>query len=138
MWIFLVTEVLFFGGLFLAYTINRSAFGTAFGIGSNTLDIKLGGFNTVVLIMSSLTMAMAVWSAQVGKKKLVSIFLVATLGLGTVFLSVKVIEYKQKFDHHLIPGRGFDMKYHPAHPLPGDDPKELALEKKEVDKAFAV
>jgi heme/copper-type cytochrome/quinol oxidase subunit 3 len=66
MWIFLVTEVLFFGGLFLAYTINRSAFSTAFGIGSNTLDITLGAGNTVVLIMSSLTMAMAVWSAQVG------------------------------------------------------------------------
>ena len=92
MWIFLVTEVLFFGGLFLTYTINRSAFSTAFGIGSNTLDITLGASNTVVLIMSSLTMAMAVWSAQVGKKKLVSIFLIATLGLGTVFLGVKAVE----------------------------------------------
>jgi len=70
MWIFLVTEVLFFGGLFLTYTINRHAFSTAFGIGSNTLDITLGAGNTVVLIMSSLTMAMAVWSAQVGKKKI--------------------------------------------------------------------
>src|SRR5256886_13159236 len=138
MWIFLVTEVLFFGGLFLTYTINRSAFSTAFGIGSNTLDITLGAGNTVVLIMSSLTMAMAVWSAQVGKKKLVSIFLIATLCLGSVFLGVKAVEYKQKFDHHLIPGRGFDMKYHPAHPMAGDDLKELALEKKEVDEAFAV
>ncbi len=121
MWIFLVTEVLFFGGMFLASTINRSAFSTAFGIGSNTLDITLGAGNTVVLIMSSLTMAMAVWSAQVGKKKLVSIFLIATLALGTVFLGVKGIEYKQKFDHHLVPGRGFDMKYHPTHPMAGDD-----------------
>jgi len=137
MWIFLVTEVLFFGGLFLTYTINRSAYSTAFGIGSNTLDIKLGAGNTVVLIMSSLTMAMAVWSAQVGKKKLVGVFLIATLGLGTVFLGVKGVEYKQKFDHHLIPGRNFDMKYHPTHPMPGDDPKELALEKKEVEEAFA-
>ncbi len=82
-------------------------------------------------------MAMAVWSAQVGKKKLVSIFLIATLGLGTVFLGVKAIEYKQKFDHHLVPGLSFDMKYHPTHPMPGDDLKELALEKEEVDKAFA-
>src|SRR5256884_9437911 len=138
MWIFLVTEVLFFGGLFLTYTINRHAFGAAFGAGSNTLDIKLGGFNTVVLIMSSLTMAMAVWSAQVGKKQLVSIFLIATLGLGTVFLGVKAVEYKQKFDHHLIPGHGFDMKYHPAHPMAGDYLKEFALEEKEVDEAFAV
>jgi cytochrome c oxidase subunit 3 len=136
MWIFLVTEVLFFGGLFLTYTINRSAFSTAFGIGSNTLDIKLGAGNTVVLIMSSLTMALAVWSAQVGKKKLVSFFLVATLGLGTVFLGVKAVEYKQKYDHHLIPGHGFDMRYRSAHPLPGDNLKDLALEKEEVEKAI--
>jgi cytochrome c oxidase subunit 3 len=137
MWIFLVTEVLFFGGLFLTYTINRSAFSTAFGIGSNTLDIKLGAGNTVVLIMSSLTMAMAVWSAQVGKKKFVSGFLIATLGLGTIFLGVKAVEYKQKYDHHLIPGHGFDMRYRSAHPLPGDNLKELALEKEEVEKAIA-
>ena len=136
MWIFLVTEVLFFGGLFLAYTINRSAFSTAFGIGSNTLDITLGAGNTVVLIMSSLTMAMAVWSAQVGKKKLVSIFLIATLGLGTVFLGVKAVEYKQKYDHHLIPGLGFDMRYRSSHPTPTDDPKEIAAEKEEVEKAI--
>ena len=138
MWIFLVTEVLFFGGLFLTYTINRHAFSTAFGVASNTLDLKLGGFNTVVLIMSSLTMAMAVWSAQVGKKQLVSGFLIATLGLGTVFLGVKVIEYKQKFDHHLIPGSGFDIRYHSEHPGPNDDPKEIAAEKEELEKAFAL
>lgn len=137
MWIFLVTEVLFFGGLFMAYTVNRHAFGTAFGIGSNTLDIKLGGFNTVVLIMSSLTMAMAVWSAQVGKKKLVTIFLIATLGLGTIFLGVKVVEYKQKFDHHLIPGHGFDIWYRAQHPTAADDPKEIAIEKEELEKATA-
>ena len=138
MWLFLVTEVLFFGGLFLTYTINRRAFSTAFGIGSNTLDIKLGAGNTVVLILSSLTMAMAVWSAQVGKKKLVSIFLISTLALGTIFLGVKVIEYKQKFDHHLIPGHGFDIRYRSQHPTPADDPKEIAAEKEEVEKAIAV
>ena len=137
MWVFLVTEVLFFGGLFLTYTINRHEFFTAFGIGSNTLDIKLGGFNTVVLILSSLTMAMAVWSAQTGKKKLVTFFLIATLGLGSVFLGVKVIEYKQKFDHHLIPGHGFDVWYRVQHPTAADDPKELAIEKEELEKATA-
>ena len=137
MWVFLVTEVLFFGGLFLAYTVNRSSFSTAFGIGSNTLDITLGAGNTVVLIMSSLTMAMAVWSAQVGKRKLISVFLIATLALGTVFLGVKAIEYKQKFDHHLIPGHGFDMRYHPAHPLPGDSLEELKREKEELEKAIS-
>ena len=111
MWIFLVTEVLFFGGMFLTYTINRHQYFTAFGIGSNTLDIKLGTINTGVLILSSLTMAMAVWSAQVGKKGLVTGFLIATLALGTVFLGIKVVEYKQKFEHHLIPGHGFDVWY---------------------------
>src|SRR5216684_4179785 len=137
MWIFLVTEVLFFGGMFLTYTINRSTFSTAFGISSNTLDIKLGAGNTVVLIMSSLTMAMAVWSAQVGKKKLVSIFLIATLVLGTVFLGVKAIEYKQKFDHHLIPGSSFDIRYHAEHPTAADNPGKIAEEKEELEKAFA-
>jgi cytochrome c oxidase subunit 3 len=111
MWIFLVTEVLFFGGMFLTYTINRHAYSAAFGMGSNTLDIYLGGFNTVVLILSSLTMAMAVWSAQVGKKTWVTIFLILTLILGGTFLGVKVVEYKQKFDHHLIPGQNFDIFY---------------------------
>jgi cytochrome c oxidase subunit III len=136
MWVFLVTEVLFFGGLFLAYTINRHAFSTAFGVGSNTLDITLGGFNTVVLILSSLTMAMAVWSAQVGKKRLVTIFLTLTLVLGATFLGVKVIEYKQKFDHHLIPSHGFDMGYRTSHPVAADDPKVISAEKEELQKAL--
>ena len=137
MWVFLVTEVLFFGGMFLTYTINRHYFFTAFGIGSNSLDIRLGTINTAVLITSSLTMAMAVWSAQVGKKRWVSTFLIATLGLGGIFLGVKVVEYKQKFDHRLVPGHAFDMKYRSLHPTPGDDPNEIALEKKEVEEAFA-
>ena len=138
MWIFLVTEVLFFGGMFMTYTVNRHYFFTAFGIGSNTLDIKLGTINTIVLIMSSFTMAMAVWSAQTGKKKLVPFFLILTLSLGCVFLAIKFVEYKQKFDHHLIPGYGFDMKYRSQNPAPGDDLKEIALEKKEVEEAFAI
>lgn len=136
MWIFLATEVLFFGGLFLTYSINRHSYSAAFGVGSNTLDLKLGGFNTVVLILSSLTMAMAVWSAQVGKKKLITIFLILTLFLGTVFLGVKVIEYKQKFDHHLIPGHSFDLGYRANHPTAADDPAELAAEKEELGKAL--
>jgi cytochrome c oxidase subunit III len=135
MWIFLVTEVLFFGGMFLTYTINRHEYFTAFGISSNTLDITLGTINTGVLIMSSLTMAMAVWSAQVGKKALVTGFLIATLALGTVFLGVKVVEYKQKFDHHLIPGRSFDIWYRVDNPTAADDPKEIATEREELHKA---
>ncbi len=137
MWVFLVTEVLFFGGLFMTYTVNRHAYSAAFGAGSNTLDLTLGGFNTVVLIMSSLTMAMAVWSAQVGKKQFVSLFLIATLGLGTIFLGVKVIEYKQKFDHHLVPGFNFDIRYQVdnARPETEKEKESIAAEKEELEKA---
>ncbi|HKS74198.1 MAG TPA: cytochrome c oxidase subunit 3, partial [Terriglobales bacterium] len=85
MWIFLVTEVLFFGGMFLTYTINRHAYFPAFGVGSNTLDITLGTTNTMVLIFSSFTMAMSVWCAQTGKKKFVPLFLILTLALGCAF-----------------------------------------------------
>ena len=82
MWIFLITEVMFFGGIMLAYALNRHAYYPAFAAGSNTLSLKLGGFNTVVLLASSFTMAMAVWSSQVGKKTLISIFLLLTIAAG--------------------------------------------------------
>jgi cytochrome c oxidase subunit III len=138
MWVFLVTEVLFFGGMFLTYTINRHAYFTAFGVGGNTLDIKLGTINTGVLIMSSFTMAMSVWSASVGKTKLVTLFLILTLALGSVFLGIKVIEYKQKFDHHLIPGHNFDLTYCVNNPsachLEG---KALKNETDEINNAIA-
>jgi cytochrome c oxidase subunit 3 len=109
MWVFLMTEVMFFGGLFTAYVIYRFTFyPKAFAIGSNHLDWKLGAFNTVVLIGSSLTMALAVWAAQVGRtRRLQMIFLLLTMALGTTFLVVKVIEYRDKYLHNLIPIRGW-------------------------------
>jgi cytochrome c oxidase subunit III len=135
MWVFLVTEVLFFGGMFLTYTINRHEYFTAFGVGSNTLDITLGTTNTIVLIMSSFTMAMSVWSAQAGKKRLVPLFLILTLALGCAFLGIKAVEYKQKFDHHLIPGHSFDIWYHSEHPAASDNRAEIAREREELEKA---
>jgi len=137
MWIFLVTEILFFGGIFLTYAVNRHLYFTAFGVGGNMLDLRLGTINTVVLIASSFTMAMSVWSAQTSQKKWLPIFLVLTLVLGFVFLGIKYVEYKQKFDHHLIPGHAFDLTYRMNHPAPGDDPKELASERKEIEEALA-
>jgi cytochrome c oxidase subunit III len=110
MWIFLSTEILFFGGLFLTYTVNRHTYSAIFAECSKSLDLKLGGFNTVVLIASSLTMAMSVWSAQVGKKKLVTLFLILTLFLGCVFLGVKAIEYHAKYVEHHIPGLPFEFE----------------------------
>jgi cytochrome c oxidase subunit 3 len=107
MWIFLATEVLFFGGMFTAYTVYRSTYRAAFEGASNLLDIRLGTLNTVVLLLSSLTMALAVRAASQGKSKWIVLFLVATIALGTVFLGIKFIEYKQKFDHHEVPGPHF-------------------------------
>jgi cytochrome c oxidase subunit 3 len=138
MWVFLVTEVLFFGGMFMTYTINRTAYSTAFGVGGNTLDIWLGTANTLVLIFSSFTMAMSVWASHAGKKKWVTTcFLLATLTLGCVFLGIKFVEYKQKFDHHLIPGHSFDITYCSRNPAACGltTEKQISQEVEEINKA---
>jgi cytochrome c oxidase subunit 3 len=136
MWVFLLTEILFFGGVFLAYTINRHEFPTAFGVSGNMLDLNLGFANTIVLIASSFTMAMSVWSAQTSNKKLVPLFVVLTLVLGCTFLGIKVVEYKQKFDHHLVPGYHFDATYcsGAGNPCALSD-KDYQAEKSEVEEA---
>jgi cytochrome c oxidase subunit III len=107
MWVFIAQEVMFFGGLFLLYTIYRNLYPSAFALASHHLDVKLGAFNTAVLIGSSLTMAMAVHAAALGKKRQIVAWLILTIVLGSVFLGVKVVEYKDKFDHHLVPGPHF-------------------------------
>jgi len=105
MWVFLVTEIMFFGGMFLAYTLYRGTYGAAFASASNHLDIKLGAFNTGVLILSSFTMAMAVYFTQIGKSRPQIFCLLLTLILGLTFLGVKAVEYKSKYDDSLVPGR---------------------------------
>ena len=107
MWVFLLTEVLFFGGLFVAYTIYRMWYYEAFAQASKSIAISWGLFNTAVLIGSSLTMALAVRAAQTNKRKATVNWLLATIVLGTVFLGVKVIEYADKFEHHHVPGPSF-------------------------------
>lgn len=104
MWIFLVTEIMFFGGMFLAYTLYRSSYGDAFATASNHLDITLGAVNTGVLILSSFTMAMAVYFTQIGKSRPQVICLILTLVLGLTFLGIKAVEYKAKYDDRLLPG----------------------------------
>lgn len=109
MWLFLVTEVLFFGGMFLVYLIYRTLYPEAWVLGSNHLDVVMGALNTVVLLCSSLTMALAVRSAQVGSRQGQIVNLVLTILFGSVFLIVKYFEYAEKFEHHLVPGPNFDM-----------------------------
>jgi len=130
MWIFLVTEVMFFGGIMLAYAINRHTYYHAYAMGSNTLSLKLGTINTLVLLASSFTMAMGVWSAQTGKQKLLPVFLSLTILLGFIFFGVKYVEYAQKFHHHLVPGASFDISYCVNNPSKCQDisPEELEVE----------
>ncbi len=109
MWVFLVTEILFFGTLFTAYTIYRWKFPEGFALGSSRLDVTLGGVNTAVLLSSSLTMALAVRSAQIGRGKLAAVMVAATIVLGAVFLGIKFEEYHHKFVEGLVPGREFAL-----------------------------
>ncbi len=110
MWIFLVTEVMFFGGLFTAYLIYRIWYPEAWAEGSRELDIQLGAFNTAVLIGSSLTMALAVRAAQTNKQRATVGWLISTMVLGLVFLVVKFFEYKHKYDLGHIPGPNFHFE----------------------------
>lgn len=107
MWVFLLTEVLFFGGLFMAYLLYRVWYFDAFAEASRDLDIQLGTFNTVVLIGSSLTMALGVRAAQTDERKKTVFWLVATIILGLVFLVVKGFEYEHKFAVGHVPGPNF-------------------------------
>ncbi|MBI1898550.1 MAG: cytochrome c oxidase subunit 3 family protein [Acidobacteria bacterium] len=107
MWVFLITEIMFFGGLFGGYTIYRSLYHEAFADTSQYMNIVLGAFNTSVLIASSLTMALAVHAAQTGLQKPLVRFLLATMALGSVFLVIKYFEYSEKFHHHHFPGPNF-------------------------------
>ena len=113
MWVFLVTEVMFFGGLLMAYLLYRVWYPEAWSEGSLELDIRLGGFNTVVLIASSLTMALGVRAAQTGAQKATVRWLLLTMALGLTFLVVKFFEYKHKWDLHHIPG--FDFHFEGPH-----------------------
>jgi len=110
MWAFLVTEIMFFGGLFLAYFVYRQAYPLAFASASNKTNLWLGAANTTVLICSSLTMAMAVHFAAIGKKTLLVGCLIATLLLGGAFLGVKAVEYHDKWVHHEVPGEHFECE----------------------------
>jgi cytochrome c oxidase subunit III len=107
MWTFLLTEIMFFGGLFLGYTVYRFLYPEAFAEASRHLDIWLGSINTVVLISSSLSMALAVHSAQTNELQRLVRFLLLTILLGLVFLGIKGTEYLHKFQEHLVPGANF-------------------------------
>jgi cytochrome c oxidase subunit III len=107
MWAFLLTEILFFGGLFMAYMLYRTWYHDAFVAASTSITLSWGLINTVVLIGSSLTMALAVRAAQLSQRKATVNWLLLTMVLGAAFLGIKVIEYADKFEHHHVPGPNY-------------------------------
>lgn len=126
MWLFLVQEIMFFGGLFTVYLVYRLKYFSAFAAGSNTLDIRWGAINTSLLIGSSLTMALAVHAAQTGRRKLLVLFLGFTMLLGAGFLGVKAAEYHEKFESHHVPGPSFQLDAHDKR-FQGVDPSNVQL-----------
>jgi len=111
MWLFLVTEILFFGGALTAYLVYRNWYPDAFAFASSEINIIPGAINTAVLILSSLTMAMAVHGAQLGERGKVMFFIVITMILGAAFLGIKAYEYHDKFLEGHIPGFGLTFKF---------------------------
>jgi cytochrome c oxidase subunit 3 len=116
MWVFLVTELMFFGGLFAAYIVYRSQYYDGFYAGHEHLSVMWGGINTMVLLTSSFTMAMAVRAAMLRQYMAQIGFLVITFLCACGFMVIKAIEYTDKYNHHLIPGPNFDTV---ANPVPG-------------------
>ncbi len=116
MWVFLVTEIMFFGGLIAVYLVYRLNYFDAWQIGSEHMDFWLGTINTVLLLCSSFTMAMAVWSAQAGRKKLIVLFLVITILFGLGFEGIKGLEYYKHFEEGSVPGRYWHLGV--PNPLP--------------------
>ncbi len=133
MWLFLVTEIMFFGGMFCAYLIYRLTYFNAFAAGSQQLNIWLGATNTAVLIVSSVTVVLAVRAAEAGKRKLLVGYLVVTVLLGLTFLVIKGFEYKEKFEKHHVPGATFNFteKF-------DDNGKQIPVESKQAELFFSI
>lgn len=109
MWLFLLTEIMFFGGLFFSYLLYRNWYYDAFVVASNQLSVPLGGTNTAVLITSGFFMALGVWAAEVKKKGLLVLTLILTMLFGCIFIGIKYDEYHEKWEKHHIPGEHFDV-----------------------------
>lgn len=119
MWVFLVTEILFFGGLFAAYLVYRTAYPAAFIAASQTMEFWAGTANTIILLTSSLTMVLAVHAAQVGERRMLVIMLLLTLLFGSAFLGIKAYEYHHHWVMNDVPGPNFQFE--------GPDPQHAEL-----------
>jgi cytochrome c oxidase subunit III len=123
MFVFLLTELMMFGGLFCSYLVYRTLYFSAFREGSRHMELWIGAVNTAVLICSSLTMALGVKAAQQGRRKAIILFLVITLLFGCTFLALKGVEYYGHWAKHEVPGFGFEFTSH----APGVDIGKVEL-----------
>lgn len=124
MWVFLATEVLFFGGMFVAYLSCRARMPEAFAAGAEHMDFWLGTANTAILLTSSLTVALAHHAVEIGRRRPLIGFLAATIALGAVFLGIKFYEYYDHAAKGLLPGPAFDMAEAAKH---GADPRRVEI-----------
>ena len=127
-WLFLVTEILFFSGLFVAYTLYRTHHPEIFDQAHVFLDKYLGALNTLVLLFSSLTMALGVRAAQLGKNKSVALFVLITMFCAAMFLGVKAIEYSHKWDMGILVRSAFSYQGEGYHVEPNTMFKEFAAQ----------
>lgn len=125
-WLFMAQEILFFGGLFAAYTIYRILYPQAWALGAGTQNVFLGMVNTIVLIGSSLSIVLAVHAARHNDKKGILKWFALTLLLGLVFFGVKAIEYRTKWDHMLVPGLQWDDS-HALHTIQEHAPRDAEI-----------
>jgi cytochrome c oxidase subunit 3 len=124
MWVFLATEVMVFGVLFTGYTAYRAEYPESFTAASRRLNVTIGGINTVVLLTSSLTMALSVYAARLGQQKMLVRGLVLTALLGTVFMALKAVEYSLDYKENLVPRLRFQPDEWTG---PGVDAKQVEL-----------
>jgi cytochrome c oxidase subunit 3 len=124
MWIFLATEVLFFGGMFVAYIIMRHRMFDSFEAGSKHMSLMLGTINTAVLLTSSLTVVLAHRAAEIGHRRMIMLLIGATIVLGAMFLGIKFYEYYDHTMHGLLPGPRFDMVEAAKH---GGSPSQIEV-----------
>lgn len=115
MWLFLATEILFFAGLFCAYAVLRRNHPEVFLVGQHFLDVKWGAINTVVLILSSFTMALGVWCAQTSRKNGLIVCLILTLAGAFTFMAIKYVEYSHKIHEGIVWGHNFNPQRHNGH-----------------------
>lgn len=126
-WMFLATEILFFGGVFGAYTVYRLWYPSEFVLASSHLNRTFATINTVFLITSSLTITLAIRSAKIGDRGALIRNLLITAALATAFMVVKGFEYAEDFHEHLVPGPTFGAKFHDEAVEKGLDPGKVQL-----------